>query len=48
MLKFINVISDDKFNGVVLGRPSIQAETLLASDNPRLDFCKALNFLIEN
>ena len=47
-IKFFKAHSECHLSGVVIGPSSLNAETLLISDNPRLDFCKALNFLIEN
>ena len=48
-----NTLSYSKFqskkhlNGIIIGSADLNAETLLISKNPRLDFCKALNFLID-
>jgi UDP-3-O-[3-hydroxymyristoyl] glucosamine N-acyltransferase len=48
MLKFMNVSSEIYSTGIVIGHSSISAETLLISEDPRLHFCKALNFLLDN
>jgi UDP-3-O-[3-hydroxymyristoyl] glucosamine N-acyltransferase len=47
-IKFSKFTSDQYLRGVIIGPASLNAETLLVSDNPRLDFCKALHFLIDS
>ena len=47
-LKFSKLPSEDYLSGIVIGPATSNAETVLISDNPRLDFCKALNFLLDN
>ena len=34
-------------SGVIIGPEMADVETLLVSEKPRLDFCKAVNYLIE-
>ena len=47
-LKFSASSSGEYLNGIVIAPVSMKAETVLISDNPRLDFCKALNFLLDS
>ncbi|MDC0162448.1 hypothetical protein OAI87_02475 [Paracoccaceae bacterium] len=46
-LKFSKSKLDGDISGVIIGPEMPGAETLLVSEKPRLDFCKALAFLIE-
>jgi UDP-3-O-[3-hydroxymyristoyl] glucosamine N-acyltransferase len=46
-LKFSTSKLDGGLLGVVIGPEMEDVETLLISDNPRLDFCKALTYLID-
>ncbi len=45
-LSFSKSNFDNHLSGIVIGPSDLNARTLLISQNPRLDFCKALNFLI--
>ena len=47
-LKFSKSLIKNHLSGIVIGDKSQDAETLLVSENPRLDFCKALTFLFDN
>lgn len=47
-LKFTKKSSNEYLKGVIIGPSGTKAETLIISDNPRLDFCKALNYFINN
>ena len=47
-LKFTKKTSNEYLKGVIIGPSGTKAETLIISDNPRLDFCKALNYFINN
>lgn len=47
-LKFSTLPMEETINGVVIGPSSLKAETLLISNNPRLHFCKALNYMLDN
>ena len=47
-LKFSKTSSGKHLNGIVIAPSSMKAETVLISDDPRLDFCKALNFLLDS
>jgi UDP-3-O-[3-hydroxymyristoyl] glucosamine N-acyltransferase len=46
-LKFSKSKLDGGLSGIIIGPDMEDVETLLISDNPRLDFCKALTFLID-
>lgn len=46
VLKFSNKHQDDFTNGIVIGLAGTNADSLIVSENPRLDFCRALDFLI--
>lgn len=48
ILKFANKHQEDYLFGVVIGTAGTKAESLIISDNPRLDFCRALQFLISS
>lgn len=48
VLKFINKSQDEYLNGIIIGNKDINAESLIISDNPRLDFCRALQYLVES
>lgn len=46
ILKFANKHQPDFLKGIVIGLKDTNAESLIVSDNPRLDFCRALDYLI--
>jgi UDP-3-O-[3-hydroxymyristoyl] glucosamine N-acyltransferase len=48
VLTFSNKLSEKTLSGIVIGFLSQGSQTLIISDNPRFDFCRALKFLIEN
>lgn len=48
MLKFSTASSSEHLNGVIIGPNTLKGESILISKNPRLDFCKALNFLLDS
>lgn len=47
-LKFSRVSSSEYLKGVIIGPGDSRGETVLVSENPRLDFCIALNFLLDS
>ncbi|MDA9586551.1 hypothetical protein N9R97_05690 [Amylibacter sp.] len=47
-IKFSKGHLNKYLRGIIIGPSGLNAETLLVSINPRLDFCRALNFLIDN
>ena len=47
VLKFATKNIDEPIAGIVIGFETIKAETVIVSSKPRLDFCRALSFLIE-
>ncbi|EPI3548281.1 UDP-3-O-(3-hydroxymyristoyl)glucosamine N-acyltransferase [Vibrio vulnificus] len=48
VLKFANKPKENVLKGIVIGLDGVEAETVLLSKNPRLDFCRALQFLIDS
>ena len=46
-LKFSKFKLEGHISGIIIGPEMGDVETLLVSNNPRLDFCKAIAFLIE-
>lgn len=48
VLKFANNPQEGQLSGVVIGLDGTDAESLILSNNPRLDFCRALQFLIDS
>ncbi|QLJ07983.1 UDP-3-O-(3-hydroxymyristoyl)glucosamine N-acyltransferase [Pseudoalteromonas sp. JSTW] len=47
VLKFSTKNQDKYLNGIVIGDIDNNAESLIISDNPRLDFCRALQYLVD-
>ncbi|MFB2800292.1 DapH/DapD/GlmU-related protein [Shewanella seohaensis] len=47
-LTFSKKISEIKVKGIVIGLDAQKAESLIISENPRYDFCRALNFLFDH
>ncbi|KPM84278.1 UDP-3-O-(3-hydroxymyristoyl)glucosamine N-acyltransferase [Pseudoalteromonas lipolytica] len=47
VLKFTNKQQEKYLNGIVIGDKDNNAESLIISDNPRLDFCRALQYLVD-
>lgn len=47
VLRFSNKLVTEDIAGVTIGPIGSQCETLLVSENPRLDFCRALAYLID-
>ncbi len=47
VLKFTNKQQEKHLNGIVIGDKNNNAESLIISDNPRLDFCRALQYLVD-
>ena len=47
VLKFTNKLEKQYLNGIVIGSKDNNAESLIVSDNPRLDFCRALQYLLD-
>ncbi|TMP36649.1 UDP-3-O-(3-hydroxymyristoyl)glucosamine N-acyltransferase [Pseudoalteromonas rubra] len=48
VLKFANKPQEGQLNGIIIGLDGTEAESLIISENPRLDFCRALQFLIDS
>lgn len=48
VLKFANKHQKERLNGIVIGIEGTDAESLILSENPRLDFCRALQFLVDS
>jgi len=48
ILKFSSKTHESYLNGIVIGGDELKAETHLISENPRLDFCRALDFLLNS
>ncbi|CZF80167.1 UDP-3-O-(3-hydroxymyristoyl)glucosamine N-acyltransferase [Grimontia celer] len=47
-LCFSKKANDGLISGIVIGLENVLAESLIVSENPRLDFCRALSWLIDN
>lgn len=46
-LKFSNDVKDFSIQGVVIGSAELSCENIIISDSPRLDFCKAVAYLLD-
>jgi UDP-3-O-[3-hydroxymyristoyl] glucosamine N-acyltransferase len=47
-ISFCNTVKTSTLEGVVIGPLGLKAAAVINSNSPRYDFCKILNFLIEN